>query len=409
MSRTVGRILLALAILGVLAFSPIRGISGVNPNFIVLGYNDLGMHCMNQDFSQFMILPCYNTLHAQVIDKSSVPSRIVTDGIVIRYSVPGNTTSVTKTNFWRFVPSLLGVSLRPDVGLTGNKLSGKMKTTGLGDWSATGIPLTPMTDRRNIDTFQLASIVVTAGGQTLARTKAVVPVSWELRCDLCHHGLPDAPKSVLQAHDLLHGTSLYDPATKGPANGKPVLCGGCHAQPELGLAGQPGRNNLSRAMHLAHSSRMMDCVAMVPDGVVCYACHPGLKTQCLRDIHSQLGMTCYDCHGNGTTDPPTAMLAVADPGRQPWLTEPRCTDCHAREGSEYEQPNTLFRNSKGHGGVFCEGCHNSTHALVPAKNAEDNAQAMRVQGFVWPIYKCTACHKTTPQGLFRHRWIKIEE
>ena len=30
-------------------------------DMVVLGYNDLGMHCMNQDFSEFMILPPFNT------------------------------------------------------------------------------------------------------------------------------------------------------------------------------------------------------------------------------------------------------------------------------------------------------------------------------------------------------------
>ncbi len=36
-------------------------------SYVVLGYNDLGMHCMNQDFSHRCILPPYNSLHAQVI------------------------------------------------------------------------------------------------------------------------------------------------------------------------------------------------------------------------------------------------------------------------------------------------------------------------------------------------------
>ena len=45
------------------------GGNGVTTPMVVLGYNELGMHCMNQDFSELMILPPYNTLHAQVIDR----------------------------------------------------------------------------------------------------------------------------------------------------------------------------------------------------------------------------------------------------------------------------------------------------------------------------------------------------
>ncbi len=375
-----------------------------NNGFVVLGYNDLGMHCMNQDFSEFMILPPFNTLHAQVISKLEVPPRIVTDGVTVSYSVPGNTISSTKTNFWTYVQPLLGVSLPLEVGLTGHGLSGTMSPTGNGDWSVTGIPLTPMNDAAQLNAFQLADVTVTAAGVTLATARPVVPVSWELRCDLCHHGAPDAPKSVLQAHDLLHGTSLYDPDTGGPAGGKPVLCGGCHKQIELGLPGQENCENLSLAMHKAHAPRMMDVVSVVPKGITCYACHPGLQTQCLRDVHARMQMTCYNCHAGGAKDPETAMLAVGDPAREPWVTEPRCDDCHHRKGYEYEQAGTLFRNSKGHGGVFCEGCHNSTHAITPANDAADNVQSIALQHHAGSIDKCTVCHAVRPPGAMAHRF-----
>jgi len=65
----------------------------------------------------------------------------------VEYEISGNTHSSDKTNFWQFVEGLLGVSLSPDIGLTGNGLSGQMKSTGQGDWRATGIPITPMNDR----------------------------------------------------------------------------------------------------------------------------------------------------------------------------------------------------------------------------------------------------------------------
>src|SRR5512142_2561660 len=36
----------------------------------VVAWNNLGMHCMDADFSVFAILPPYNTIQAQVIDPS---------------------------------------------------------------------------------------------------------------------------------------------------------------------------------------------------------------------------------------------------------------------------------------------------------------------------------------------------
>lgn len=80
-------------------------------SYVVLGYNDLGMHCMNQDFSQLCILPPYNNLHAQVIERGREEPRIIgsaSSGVTVRYTIPGNTTSANKTNFWNHARALLG-------------------------------------------------------------------------------------------------------------------------------------------------------------------------------------------------------------------------------------------------------------------------------------------------------------
>ena len=366
--------------------------------FVVLGFNDLGMHCFNQDCSEFMILPPYNNLHAQVVMRTWPLPRLVTKGITVSYSYRVNTYSAGKTNFWDFVGVLLGATPPPNIGLTGNGLAGRM-AAGTRDWLASGIPITPQNDDGTIDPFQLATIKVTGPwGLRLAETKAVTPVSWELRCDFCHHGAPDAPVSVLDAHDRLHGTTLFN-----PGNQTPVLCGSCHAQPELGCGGQPGVSTLSLAIHRAHSSRMMDVVSSVPDGNACYACHPGPETQCLRDVHSLSGTQCGACHAPKAVDPESEMLAVGDPLRVPWATLPRCDNCHNRPGWSYEQPGKLFKTSIGHGGLYCEACHNSTHAVLPARDAADNLQSVMLQKTAGTVAKCTVCHLFQPFAPFRHR------
>jgi len=368
--------------------APARAVTAPASPYVVLGYNDLGMHCMNQDFSEFMILPPFNTLHAQVILRG-LRSTIMTRGITLSYSVPANTTSYQKTNFWSYVKDLLGISLPLDVGLTGKGLEGTMTPTGANDWSATGIPITPINDSGVLDPYNLATITVSAGARTLAQTHAVVPVSWEISCWLCHNG-SDAPASVLDAHDRLHGTTLYADHLE---TGKPVLCGGCHGQPELGLSGAQGRNTLSRSMHLAHATRMGDVLDMT-NGVACYACHPGMQTQCFRDVHYAKGMTCTDCHAS--------MEAVASPDRRPWVDLPRCGNCHNKSGSQYEQADTLYRNSVGHGNVHCAACHGSPHAITPTVVAADNVQAIEHQGYAGTISDCRVCHRVKPFRSFRH-------
>lgn len=353
----------------------------------MLGYNDLGMHCMNDDFSEIMVLPPFNTLHAQVIQRRAEEPRVVESGLTVEYEIPGNTTSVTKTNFWEHVSALLGVALPPDIGLTGNSLSGNMAPTGENDWAATGIPVTPLMDDFSLNPYPLAMIAVSRLGEVVATTEAVVPVSWEMSCNLCHDepGITTAT-DILQDHDRLHGTDLE--------SNKPVFCGGCHAQEPLGTT---QGESLSRAMHHAHASRM----AAIDADVACYACHPGFETQCLRGVHYSEGLTCEDCHGD--------MNAVASPTRRPWIDEPRCGSCHQREEFEFEQPGTLYRDSKGHGGVHCAACHGSPHAVAPTVVAADNAQAVALQGHAGTISKCTVCHTAYPGEPFEHEYDGDDE
>lgn len=94
-----------------------RALGQASGQMVVLGYNDLGMHCLNQDYSELVILPPFNTLHAQVIDRSGEDPRIVTSGITVNYRLPNNTHSADKINFWQYAQALFGVVLPPNVGL----------------------------------------------------------------------------------------------------------------------------------------------------------------------------------------------------------------------------------------------------------------------------------------------------
>jgi hypothetical protein len=349
----------------------------------VFGYNDLGMHCMNQDFSELCVLPPANTLRAQVIDRTQEDPRIVTSGVQLLYSIPGNTTSINKTNFWTNAPALFNAQLPPNIGLFGFGLSGTMTLTADSDYWAHGIPITQMTDGGISDPYQLSMIKVLRNGKTVTSTQAVVPVSWEMSCNECHttNGISVAT-DILRKHDLLHGTTLEQR--------KPVLCAGCHADTALGTTGAPGMPTLSSAMHSAHSSRM----GQRTDEAACYSCHPGPQTQCLRDTHKSAGLTCVSCH--------STMVAVGNPNRQPWQDEPRCGTCHRVAGHEYEQTGKLYRDSIGHNGVKCISCHGSPHAIGPSTNPRDNVQAIALQGHAGPINKCTVCHRTTPNERFNH-------
>lgn len=354
------------------------------PEYSVIAYNDLGMHCMQNDFSQMMILPPFNTFRAQVIRKGIEPEVMTGNNASVSFEFPTNSHSADKTNFWNFAPQLLGATLPPDVGVAGFGMSGNMPyETAHQSYVATGVPVTPIDDDGKENPYPLALVTAKVNGTVVAQTQTVVPVSWEMSCNLCHNTPGESvATNVLKAHDRLHGTTLI--------NSQPVLCAACHSDNALGAPGQPGVSSLSSAMHTAHAPRM----AQAHLTNECYACHPGIRTDCQRDVHSAKGMTCNNCH--------TSMTAVGNPARNPWVDLPRCADCHNKPGYEFEQPGVRFRDAIGHKGVQCITCHGSPHSVGPATTEQDNAQANRLQGHSGPINTCTVCH-TTPPGSFFHK------
>lgn len=350
--------------------------------YIILGWNDLGMHCYNNDFKDMAVLPPYNTLWVQVLKKGN-PPKLVTSGITVRYSFENNTYSVGKTNFWDYDKALFGVDLKPNVGLKGKGMRGVMNLAG-DHYVAEGIPITEFNDGSTTpQPYQIARIVVVskATGTVLATQRVVTPVSSEMRCDNCHKNNGSAnpgistenvATNILTLHDKKEGTDLM--------NQRPVLCASCHGSNALGTTGQAGVPNLSNAMHSKHNGKVPNTL----DG--CYNCHPGPKTQCLRDVMSkEEGMTCISCHGG-------MSKVAANPN--PWLNEPRCDSCH----KDAKQNHPLYRFSTGHGGLYCEACHDSTHAIAPSANSRDSIKFKALQGSNGPLEQCTVCHATKPSS-----------
>ena len=381
------------------AFFPLVVDSQVSNGYVLLGWNDLGMHCYNRSFQDLAVLPPYNTLYAQVIKRGD-PPQIVTQGIRVQYSFPDNTSSVTKSDFWTYTPKLFGANLPDNVGLKGKGLAGVMDPQ-TDHFIAEGIPLTEYSDSAPTvrDPYQKAQLVAKdSAGTVLATLTVVAPVSTEMHCDTCHGTgsgrepgghLASTELNILAYHDSEENTSL--------SNSRPVLCANCHASNALGLSGNPSLPSLSNAMHSRHAGEVPDTV----DG--CYSCHPGPTTKCLRDVMSQTvtstldptrKMNCIDCHGG--------MRQVAR-NPNPWLNEPRCDDCHTATATQsFTQDNALYRWSKGHGGIYCEACHDSTHAIAPSREPNDAIKFVQLQGHGGPIDTCTVCHVTQPTGLGPH-------
>ena len=245
-----------------------------------------------------------------------------------------------------------------------------------------GIPNTPYADNDlvNEKPFQTFRIEAKQNGNMVAFTENVIPVSNEIGC--VQSGCHSSEQSIKNEH----------PGVTGFQQNSPELCARCHASNALGTVGDPEAKSFSYRIHEKHKD-----IQPVNSINTCYKCHPGPNTQCFRDIMKSNNMTCQDCHGTMNT-----IASTINSGRRPWLDEPKCgsSGCH---GSNYaEEPNKLYRDSKGHGGLYCSSCHGSPHAVYPTTQPNDNLQSIRVQGHVGAIDDCMVCHSSPPPGPGPH-------
>lgn len=411
-----------------------------NDRYVLLVWNDLGMHCISDCDEMFSFLPPANTIEAQLIKRDPLPV-LVTSGVQIKYELePGNQKPEEQLTFWKYCKENYGAALEPGVGLAGKSWSGTMDLEEGGDkYVAKWIPIAPYRDDGKFNAYPLVHVqaVDSATGQVLASTMAVAPVSSEADCWRCHGGAPrwkgvagistETAGNILQAHDRINGTTLYKDALAG----HPKLCQSCHADPALGAEGKPGVLNLSGAMHGWHANYMRGM-----DDHACAMCHPVAferLTRCLRGVHGEasVNMHCSRCHGaiedmalslltKQTDKPSTAGLmqnlaprAVDSVGaikpRTPWLESPDCFGCHvdfqppepgATAFNKYnEEPQYLYRMYHDNAQIKCIACHGSTHAVYPARNPagelRDVIQPLQYQGSPYAIganSSCALCH-----------------
>jgi hypothetical protein len=340
---------------------------------VVLAANDLGMHCMDREFSIFSILPPFNVINAQVIghDTNGNPLLLEDLNVKVSYAAAADATgsinsySVGKTDFWLYAGSIFGINLANGEGLTGLFMPGDdpqsrgPQPMGFnlpqGWFSAAGIPITSTDDASAINPYPLVEITANdlQTNQFMGSLKVVAPVATETDCRGCHTTGGDAStrsgilwatdidtevqtkKNILKLHDAIQGTTLE--------TSTPVFCAGCHYSKALDLTGsgpsgnQVGKPTFSYAVHNWHGSQTSGGLPIFPADISsCYQCHPGQITQCQRGAMKTGGMDCIDCHGgmlsvgggfdllaggsiDGTNDGGT---------RRPWTDMPRCQACH---------------------------------------------------------------------------------
>jgi hypothetical protein len=458
-------------------------------NWIVTGWNNLGMHCMDSDYSVFSILPPYNTIHAQITWGENGTAHLITNAAgysVFYHAVAApdgsiNMSSVDKGNFYQYAPKLLGINLPQDQGvplpgfLPAASMPGTNNTPRAMNYENTprwfvawGIPITPYDDKLYRESYPLMRLTVKNGATTMAATDITLPVSDEMDCKACHasgSGLAAKPAAgwaweavpdrdyrlnILRLHDeermktmpsqfpvilAARGFNLQGLEASVRTDDKPILCAACHLSEAIPNSGYTGIPPLTEAIHSLHAQVADPANGQILDAAgnrtACYRCHPGSDTRCLRGAMGKaiapdgsLSMQCQDCHGSLST--------VGSTNRTGWLNEPNCQACHTGDAvtnsgqirytsvystgtvmrttanqrfatpSNTPLPGTsLFRFSRGHGGLYCEACHGSTHAEFPTAFPNDNITSIQHQGHEGMLSECSVCHGANPPASAR--------
>jgi len=278
-----------------------------------------------------------------------------------------------------------------------------------------------------------------------------------VQCSRCHYspaldlaqaGPVDEPEQGLNGRQQVHHISMSR-AMHGHHGNLPPFAGRTLFPPmpePLDRDPMVAQQVLEETCYQCHPGKRTQCLrgAMAAGGVVCQDCH-GDMAQVGNDF--------------------TVRVSKNNPGdfvldgslRVPWAFEPGCQSCHTGDAVNLNHPSdpivsddgirllqayatdtlnvpgvagplkvadmirspasrfaenqaqnadgdtvdVLYRLSKGHGGVMCEGCHNSTHAIWPIQNpfANDNVASTQLQGHSGTLIECDACHAARSLGL----------
>ena len=417
--------------------------------YVLLAWNNLGMHCISDSDPYWILLPPANDIFAQLVRRGDSPE-IVTEGVEISYQAEARFEHPENhVRFWEFADKLFGADLPPGIGVGGLGVNGVMKLEeDHRAFVAPFVPVVPYPDDGSYNPYPIFTITAKdkETGEVLAMTKTVAPTATEMGCKNCHGGgwrvagvagFTDATSlDVLAAHDKNSGTNLVEKAQ----NGEPMLCQSCHADPVLGTKGDPELLSFPAALHGWHANFLTDREGMQ----ACVACHPSRPegpTQCFRSHHSMF-MDCTNCHGTmedhalsllkkeheagkkgaarlmaNLKPRKVATLEEINP-RTAWINEPDCLNCHEdfqmgmtvdAFNTWTEGPEGLYRNRHDQmEAMMCEACHGSTHAVYPATfnklgEKRDSIQPLQYQGNDRPIGNdCTVCHTVQPEFEGHH-------
>ena len=386
-----------LIVLGLSAWAPpVRAqqqAAAPDPIYQVFGFNDLGMHCYDGDFSVFCLLPPFNTIHAQVVNKGLKPVLLTGSTVKVTYAATAdpsgsiNTTSIGKTNFWTYIGKLFGPSFNNwplDVGILGYKMPsaayGPQTMTPYDpayNWfSATGIPLINHDDAGQVNCLPMMKIRAQSNLGLVPNNSLdiVLPSSSEMNCASCH-----------ETAALANGTTTFSDASPPPRlttltptdfsyNPNPVLR---YRQNVLILhdaLGSYGGVNPSYPGYISAAYPGFNTLVDVYKSgkpVLCATCHyskaldlAGTGPTALQAPHLYLSRAMHKHHGTAWPTGSGGMgmggtYTIPIPGAYTLPATPtECYYCHPGNDTQ------CLRSVMATNGMSCQNCHGDLLAIA---------------------------------------------
>ncbi|NTV94680.1 MAG: hypothetical protein HGA75_04600 [Thiobacillus sp.] len=262
--------------------------------------------------------------------------------------------------------------------------------------------------------------------------------------DLAHVGPNDVNGRQQSTHKSMSAVMHGSHANAVGSNGQTLFP---QMPSPVGRSATTARQVLEQTCYMCHPGKRTQCLrgAMGQAGVVCQDCHgnmaqvgndfsrnqPGGGFLLFPDFYSNLNTPrvpwanqpgCGSCHtGDAYSNiPATGVIKAADNIRllQAWrIGDTKATPIvpsnkrfaeivvaaadvvPALPAGTTTPPvgnPKLFRVSTGHGGLYCQACHGSTHAEWSSSpsnpNANDNLTATQLQGHPGTVMECSTCH-----------------
>ena len=261
-------------------------------------------------------------------------------------------------------------------------------------FEAKWIPLTEYSDSNPTvrDPYQLATVIVRDANThvELARTTVVAPVSTEMHCDNCHYnngpgneGISSATveQNILKKHDQ-ENMDEYPAGPSRRVDGSPpgvvrrVSLLQCHRRAGCWRCAQPVQSDAreARRQSAQHHRRLLQLPSRPADQMPA-RCHVAAARAQHADLHHlprQHASRLAESH------------AVAERADAAIPVTTAANTIRIRR---------LYRMSKDHGGMYCEACHDSTHAIAPSTLPnKDGLKFFQLQGHNGPIDTCNVCH-----------------